>query len=276
MIQEEIRIMRRKLLLGMLALSLMCAGGNGAVCAEDLQTPVVTGNDDETEIKAGWHTEEGRIYYYSDGKRVTGWKKIDGKSYYFDKTKSNRGALLRNTIVGTKKSGYYYVDAQGVRVTDKTTKAVVAFVMRNTKTGSSRSKKLQQSFQALCRQGRYARAYDKPSASKMPGYAKEMLTKKQGNCYRHASAVAYFARVLGYESRVAVGKIRTSNGLSAHGWAEIKKGGKWYRCDATFWKNNPSAQYYMADANSALQKYQCSARYKLTAGKGKLSWKKMK
>ena len=36
--------------------------------------------------KEGWRIEKQRVYYYSNGKKLSGFKELNGKYYYFDKT----------------------------------------------------------------------------------------------------------------------------------------------------------------------------------------------
>ena len=53
----------------------------------------------------GWRVENGKKFYYDNGKSCKGWKKIGRQYYYFD----GKNGLAKNKIVGSKKNGYYYI-----------------------------------------------------------------------------------------------------------------------------------------------------------------------
>jgi hypothetical protein len=226
------------------------------------------------ELYTGWYTKSENKYYYISGTLATGWKTIAKKKYYFDNTKDNKGVLLTNTIVGSKKSGYYYVDSTGVQVTAKEMQQAAAFVKAHTKSSMSQSAKLKACFNYLWKNYKYKRFYETPKASKMAGYAKYMFTNKQGNCFRYASSFACIAKVLGYDVRVAVGKISSARGgMTPHGWTEVKVNGKWYMCDANMQRNHPGISSYMKTNKTYAYRHSCSARYKLTIKNGKVTWK---
>lgn len=222
-------------------------------------------------VRKGWYTKKGKKYYYnSKGKPVTGWRTINKKKYYFNK----KGVLQTNQIVGSKKAGYYYVDSTGVRVTSSEIKLAVKFVTAHTKTGWSQSKKLKACYEYLWKYTSYQRAYGLPNASNLSSYASYMLKNKKGNCFQYAASFAAIAKVLGYESRVAVGSISSySGGMTPHGWTEIKVNGKWYLCDVNMQKEHPSINSYMKTDSSYAYRHRCNKRYKLKISKGKVSWK---
>lgn len=58
-------------------------------------------------------TEDGKVYYIRDGKKVTGWQKIDGKTYYFETDGAMKKGLL---TLGDKQ--YYLNEKDGV-LTDR-------------------------------------------------------------------------------------------------------------------------------------------------------------
>ena len=59
----------------------------------------------------------------------------DGKVYQNNKP-------ITNKIVGSKAKGYYYVDKTGRKVNTREIRQAVDFVMRNSKAGDSRAKRL--------------------------------------------------------------------------------------------------------------------------------------
>lgn len=233
-----------------------------------------TGNTEERETavkKTGWQKVKSKTYYYSKkGVKVTGWKKIKGRYYYFDK----KGELQKNKIVGNKKKGYYYVDKSGVRVTTKEIKMAVALVMKNSSVKQSPQERLKSCFWTLCNYYPYQRIIgDIPSAGKIPSYAAYMFQNKRGNCYRYASSMAYIARVLGYESRVAVGGVSSSTYFSPHGWCEVKMDGKWRMYDCSIQAAWPQKQLYQIERKSYPFRLRIDHVYTMKSKNGKISWR---
>ncbi|MCD8077927.1 MAG: hypothetical protein LUE63_06080 [Lachnospiraceae bacterium] len=251
------------------------------------------------KMVTGWKTiDNNRFYFSSKGKMATGWKTINGKTYYFKKKTgktlpkgamltglrkingykyyfSAKGVMQTNRIVGSKTEGYYYVDDNGKVITSKEIKLAVKFVVAHTDNDWSASKKLKTCFNYLWKNYSYKRSYDSANASTLSGFAVNMFTTKKGNCFRYAASFACIAKVLGYESRVAVGKISSLHGgMTAHGWTEVKVNGKWYICDANMQKNYPSINSYMRTESTYAYRHSCSARYVLKTSKGKAVWKK--
>ena len=66
----------------------------------------------------------------------------DGKVYQNNKPVTNK-------IVGSKAKGYYYVDKTGRKVNTREIRQAVDFVMRNSKAGDSRAKRLKVCYRAL-------------------------------------------------------------------------------------------------------------------------------
>ncbi len=224
-------------------------------------------------MRTGLKTIDGATYYFgSKGKMVTGWQTIDGKKYYFD----TDGKMLKNQIAGTSSAGCYYVDADGVRVTDAQIKQAVTFVNANSSSSQSSYDRLRSCYDAMCKYS-YIRIYgDSPSASLIPSYADYLFTNKGGNCYRFASAMAYIARVLGYDSRVAVGSVSTSSTgttMSAHGWCEIKIDGAWKMLDVTMQQPRVgSVDLFLKTRSTYPYRLSCDAEYTMKLKNQKVSW----
>lgn len=230
------------------------------------------------KLKTGWQTINGKKYYFRKkatdtqrkGAMLTGLKKIGSYKYYFNSS----GVLQTNKIVGSKSKGYYYVDSSGKVITTKCIQQAVDFVIAHTDSSMTKSEKLKACYNYLWKNYTYKRYYETPTASDLNTYAQQMFTNKKGNCYRYAASFACIAKVLGYESRVAVGKISsTHGGMTAHGWTEVKVNGKWYICDANMQMNHPSINSYMRTESTYAYRHSCSKRYKLTTSKGKAVWK---
>lgn len=239
------------------------------------QASVVRAEEAETQeteaAYTGWKTVDNYKYYYVNGKKTTGWKKISGKYYYF----SSAGRLQTNKIVGSKKKGYYYVDKTGVRVTTSQIKYAVAFVVKNSKSTQTRQQRLKSCFKALCKYP-YSRMYDgAPTAKTAASYATYMFKNKTGNCYRYAAAMVYIARVLGYDSRLAVGGVTSSStrSLSAHGWCEVKIGSTWKMIDCSMQRAYTSKNLFLVKRSSYPFRLRCDKVYTMTVSNGKVKWK---
>ena len=225
-------------------------------------------------VKPG--TKDSRVYYFNrigDGalcpeERYVGISYGGNSRVYY----CNKGVLEKNKIVGNKEEGYFYVDSTGVRVNDKTTNLAVKFVRAHTKAKDSKSKKLKKCYYYLSRHYSYKRTYTNlyPKAKHMNKFALEMFKNKEGNCHRYAACFAYIARVLGYDTRVVVGKISGySGGMTPHGWTEVKKDGKWYACDPDMEMNGVDS--YMKRKTPCVTSV--TRRCKITVKNGKVSWK---
>lgn len=85
-----------------------------------------------------------------------------------------------------------------------------------------------------------------PTGNWMVPYAKEMIQKKGGNCYRYAALFCALATYLGYDAKVVSGWVPSrSQGKAPHGWVEIKSGGKTYVCDPDMVHAYPNMNWYM-------------------------------
>ena len=84
-----------------LFLMLFTAGATVHTTAEDVQAAT----------KKGFVTENGKSYYYQNGKKVTGWLTLNGKKYFFKKT---TGEQMKGWAKDTKGKRYFY-NANGVK-----------------------------------------------------------------------------------------------------------------------------------------------------------------
>ncbi len=268
------------------------------VCAVPAFMVQSTAAEATDTAKNGWVKADGFRFYYKNGKMKTGWQTINGKKYYLKKTDGKtapkgsaltdgwhkisgkyyyfgaKGALKTNQIVGSKKKGYYYVDSTGVRVTDSRVKSAVKFVTKNSKSSQTKKQRLKACFKAICKYEYKGFATEKPTASKMKTYAAYLFKHKKGNCYRFASAMAYIAKVLGYDARVAVGgATRYSGALADHAWCEVKSGGKWKMMDITMQRRTTKYNLFLITRAKYPYRLRCDKTYKITVKKGKVTWK---
>ena len=224
------------------------------------------------KLGSGWVKKKSAKYYYTRGKKVTGWKKINKKYYYFSRKKGQKGKLAVNRIIYGKKP--YYVDSSGVRVTSTDIQLAVNYVTKHTDKKLSASRKLSSCYYYLCTHFSYQRFYGIPVASSLPGYEIYMLSHGRGNCFRYATSFAYIAKVLGYDSRVAVGSISAlAGGMTPHGWTEVKVNGYWYICDPDMQAESHGVDSYMKTEYTYSYRHACSRRYEIKVKNGKVDWR---
>lgn len=192
----------------------------------------------------------------------------DGKVYQNNKPVTNK-------IVGSKAKGYYYVDKTGCKVNTREIRQAVDFVMRNSKAGDSRAKRLKACYRALQTYPYFGMTNRAPKAKNLSSYARYMFSRHRGDCYYYASTMAYIARVLGYDSRVAVGGV-TARGpaapLSLHGWCEVKYGKSWRMLDCSMQRAHLDRNLCLVTRKKYPFRLRCDKVYTMTVKKAKVKW----
>lgn len=192
----------------------------------------------------------------------------DGKVYQNNKPVTNK-------IVGSKAKGYYYVDKTGRKVNTKEIRQAVDFVMRNSKAGDSRAKRLKACYRALQAYPYFGMTNRAPKAKNLFSYARYMFSRHRGDCYYYASTMAYIARVLGYDSRVAVGGV-TARGpaapLSLHGWCEVKYGKSWRMLDCSMQRAHHDRNLCLVTRKKYPFRLRCDKVYTMTVKNAKVKW----
>ena len=191
----------------------------------------------------GWKRKADRTWYFKDGKQVRGWQKINGKWYYF-----TYDGKKTNCIAGNASGGWHYVNAQGVRITDPQIRMAVEFVRSCSNDGQSGKVRLRKCFQKMCTYLYSRYPSDTPGPSAFASYAANTFTVKLANCWRYSCAMAYIARVLGFDSRVCLGGV-TAHGpthpLSAHGICEVKLDGTWKVMDVSMQRAHRNVNLFL-------------------------------
>lgn len=192
----------------------------------------------------------------------------DGKVYQNNKPVTNK-------IVGSKAKGYYYVDKTGRKVNTREIRQAVEFVMRNSKAGDSRAKRLKACYRALQAYPYFGMTNRAPKAKNLFSYARYMFSRHRGDCYYYASTMAYIARVLGYDSRVAVGGV-TARGpaapLSLHGWCEVKYGKSWRMLDCSMQRAHHDRNLCLVTRKKYPFRLLCDKVYTMTVKNAKVKW----
>jgi len=211
------------------------------------------------KMKTGWNTINKNKYYFAPktGVMTTGWKQIDKSYYYF----GNNGKLRTSTIVGK-----YYVLSSGKRATSNAVRYAVSVINAVSKPGMTKMQQLRACYNWCMYNINYARNHTNPANLKYDwrqSYASNAFTKHTGNCYSYASAFAYCARILGYNARVAIGKISSSHGMTAHGWTELVIGNKTYICDSVQ-QRYYGGNFWMRTYRNYPKRLSKSAAYKIS------------
>lgn len=228
--------------------------------------------DENGDLYTGWYIKNRHKYYAESGRRVRGWKKIGKQYYYF----AADYAMAKNKIVGSKSKGYYYVDKSGARVTANEIKMTVDFVMKNSNPASRQRNRLKQCFDALRKYPYVGKSDTPPGASQLPSYARYMFTRQCGDCYYYGITMAYIARVLGYDSRAAMGAVTAwgpAHPLSPHGWCEVRVDSGWKMIDCSMQNGHPDANLFFVGRNRYQYRLRCDKTYALNINNGKVSWR---
>ena len=170
------------------------------------------------------------------------------------------------------RDGYYYVDKSGARVTSNEIKMAVDFVMKNSNPASRQRNRLKQCFDALRKYPYVGKSDTPPGAS----YARYMFTRQCGDCYYYGITMAYIARVLGYDSRAAMGAVTAwgpAHPLSPHGWCEVRVDSGWKMIDCSMQNGHPDANLFFVGRDRYPYRLRCDKTYALNINNGKVSWR---
>ena len=186
---------------------------------------------------AAWKTKDGRSYYTSGGKRVTGLREIGGKYYYFDTQGIQRtswrqvGNHYSFFNVGDREKGEMLVSAtiNGIPI-DREGKAVVTAGNQRKLRLLLRASVLTDSFflPGMDMKTRLRKCFDFcvntfhyggiPNGSWYTGwelsYAETMFFRGRGNCFAFGAAFAFLANAVGGKNVYAISS-------TGHGWAEV-------------------------------------------------------
>lgn len=198
----------------------------------------------------------------------TGWEKFEGKSYYFYE-ENKKSVLAVNRIVEDK----YYVDITGVKVNDKVIDLAIKYVNEHSSPKDTNEKRLKDCYEYLYKNYKYKTMFGTPAVSDMEGCAEHMFTYHNGNCYRYSATFAYIARVLGFDSRVVIGKVRGVYGdMVPHSFTEVFVDGKWLICDASQNTAYGSFNWYLCTAENYPKRFERRTVATLNAKDGKVYW----
>ena len=243
-------------------------------------TLTVTG----TTSKPRWSSSAPEIadFKKKSARKVTVYGVQNGKAWIYARV-NNKTLKCRikvkgkkrvtNCIMGSKSSGYYYVDGGGNRVNDPQIVTALAFLNSVSKSSQSPRTRLRKCFEKLCTYT-YSWHPDYPSAAVMPKYAADTFRTKIANCWRFGAALAYIARVLGYESRVCIGGVTAyqNHALDNHGWCEVYIDGTWKMIDVSMQMAHPEVSLFLVPRSKYPFRLRCDSVYTLTVNNGKVNW----
>lgn len=157
--------------------------------------------------------------------KVRAYKKVGKKTYYSPWSKAK-------TVTTKLRSGDATLDKGVNNILDK-------------KTGRNGKTSLKKAFDYVSKMPYASKGNTQPKGKWNITGAKKMIANKGGNCYESAALFCWLAKGMGYEAKAVSGK--TSG--RAHGWVEVKIGGKWYICDP----NNTNTLLRFPDSKVAKQ-----------------------
>ncbi len=189
------------------------------------------------------------------------------------KIKVKGNAPTVNCILGTKKKGYYYVDSTGTRINDAQINQAIQFVTSCSSSSQSPRKRMLACFKKMCTYT-YSWFPDSPCAAVMPAYASHTFSAKIANCWRYGAAMAYVARVLGYDSRVCIGGVTAyrNHYLSNHGWCEVYIDGVWKMIDVSMQKHHTEVNLFLVPRNKYPFTLRCDSVYPMRIRSGRVVW----
>lgn len=195
-------------------------------------------------LQTGLTEIDGQTYFfYETGAMAVGWSALGSDLYFFDAN----GAMAKTAVING-----CVVDANGklqksLNVYGKGLQAdVVQNILAGIITpGMTEEQKLTACYNYVINASSYKRTYETPTADWTGQFGWEILSSGQGNCYRYAAAYASLLKGLGYDARVATGKIgNRKGGLSPHGWTEVRIGDTWYIFDTEMHDAKNGAKNY--------------------------------
>ncbi|MBR4573598.1 MAG: leucine-rich repeat protein [Lachnospiraceae bacterium] len=112
-------------------------------------------------------------------------------------------------------------------------------------TGMSKEAALRACYDHMMKTYSYRRFTDVYSNGWTKHYATDLFASKTSNCSSYAAGLAYLAKGIGYDARVATGTIDSAGNLPApHAWCEIRLDDGWYIFDAEMDQAKANKEYY--------------------------------
>lgn len=201
-------------------------------------TDIVYVLDDGTFIKDTWINHGSRMWHFDEeGFLQTGIVSIDGVLWEL----SLNGTAIPILDIASETSAAGTLDNNSLTIPIEATQTmpisefqqkVYSVIANCTNDSMTQHEKLRACYDYVDAITSYERTYETPSGDWTKPYALQIYTTGRGNCYRYASAFAYLANGLGYETKVITGVIGAARGgYNPHGWVEVNIDGTWYVCD---------------------------------------------
>lgn len=206
---------------------------------EDGQEPDYEEVQEETDASATgkWKSRNQNVFYYENGKKVTGLKEINQKYYYFASNGIQRTGWQKCQgdfyffKIANGKNGYMEKSKtiNGIRLTTDgkakltaTSTAKLDILIKANKIlekavrpEMEKSEKLKKIFEYLLEHYQYRGSPTFVNTKHWElDYASDLFDKGHGNCYAFGAGFAFLANAAGYKNCYAV----SSGG---HGWAEV-------------------------------------------------------
>ena len=182
---------------------------------------------------------------------------------YNSEAGENEEDIINPHLVHTA-NGLMWDDGKGniVSVNDGLLLKVASFVESNTTNGMRQNEQLKSCYEAIIDTITYSDYYYYPQGNWTAEKALSTLSSKQGDSYGISAAFAYVAASLGYKTRVIVGVVTNSDGISqASAWVQVEIDGTYYVFDPAMEKNLGEDCYKIptgADVNGIMRKNNAS------------------
>ena len=201
-------------------------------------------NADGTNMTGFLEINGNKVHFADDGKMTTGWfKPGDGTTYHF----ADNGIAVK---------GWEFTGGRWHYFDEKTAAFVKKSLTRDPVLDSYIDNII-----AMCHTLRGAYDYI-TGFTYIPGddliystriddatsirFAREMVERHGGECYRFGALLSWVARGLGYESYAIAGWVdRYGGGKAPHGWTEVMQNGRTYVCDADMNNARPDRDWFM-------------------------------
>ena len=193
-------------------------------------------------IQVGLTYIDGKTYYLNaNGTLTVGWLNIGEDLYFF----YDNGTMAVDTEIGPYKFGKDGKLISFLNPNSEMQTLIRGIVASVTNAEMTQMQKLEACYNYILKNCSYKRTYETPSGDWTADYAKDILTTGKGNCYRYAAALAYLAKGVGFETRVATGQISAARGgVTPHAWTEVKIGEEWYIFDSEMQDAKNRDYYY--------------------------------
>ncbi|MDY5021258.1 MAG: transglutaminase domain-containing protein [Blautia sp.] len=240
----------------------------------------ITAVQEKTTVRNGWVKENGKYYYYVNGKKLINQLKKIGNYYYYlgsDGARKTGWYTVKKTVSGKTVYRTYYFNSKGAsngkyvtadsKMMQNLDKVISANkISSNLNTVSKEKAAVKKLYDYTVKTYKYRRVIGfQPTKNWHFQYAKEMLARKSGSCYHDAAVFGTMVkRATGLPVRVCWGKatgVLNKGKTQVHAWTEIKIGDVWYVYDTNAGRySNVSRNWYYRKVSGMTKYYKADKK----------------